>query len=249
VATRRRIVFTLCFMGLTAVALALPASAPGLSRGEEKAREQQIKDLEKQLLDLKGKLNELNKETPKAVPALPEQPQTKVAVMNLGYVIKNYKKWETFKSDYKLKLETFDKKLKPLKDQYEELEKEFNKPCVDPDKHEEIKKRMQDIQRALQDQTQDYKKVLTDFEGKSYKTLYNDATKMAERYAKAHGIELVMHFNDGTTEDEVNTTANFGRKLGLETLFPAYVTPGMDISKDVLALLNKEKAPAREKEE
>ena len=113
-ATRRRIVFTLCFMGLTAVALALPASAPGLSRGEERAREQQIKDLEKQLLDLNGKLNELKKETPKAVPALPPEPQTKVAVMNLSYVIKNYKKWETFQNDYKTKLEAFDKKLKPL---------------------------------------------------------------------------------------------------------------------------------------
>jgi Skp family chaperone for outer membrane proteins len=249
VATRRRIVFTLCIMGLVAVALALPAGAPGLSRGEERAREQQINDLEKQLLDLNGKLNELKKETPKAAPALPEQPKTKVAVMNLSYIIKNYKKWEAFQNDYKTKLESFEKELRPLKDQYEEFEKELKKPGVDADKREEIGKSMRDTQRTLQNLTEDYKKVLKDFEGKSFKTIYNDVNNMAERYAKAHGFELVMHFNDGTTEDEANTDANVGRKMGLGALFPVYVTPGMDISIEVIALLNKEIAPAPEKDE
>jgi Skp family chaperone for outer membrane proteins len=234
-------------MSLTAVALALPASAPGLSRGEEKAREQQIQDLEKQLVDLNGKLNELKKEIPKAAPAIPEKPQTKVAVMNLAYVVKSYNKWKTFQTDYKARLDEFDKKLKPQKDQYEEFEKDLKKADVDAGTRKEIEKKMRDTEHALKEQAEEYKQILADFEGESFKTIYSDVNNMAERYAKSHGIELVMHFNDGTTEDQLNATGNIGRKMGLGALFPVYVTPGMDISKEVLALLNKEAASAPEK--
>jgi Skp family chaperone for outer membrane proteins len=236
-------------MSFTAVALALPASAPGLSRGEEKAREQQIQDLEKQLQDLNGKLNELKKESPKAAPAVPEKPQTKVTVMNLAYVIKNYKKWKTFQTNYKAKRDEFDKELKPQKDKYDEFEKELKKDDLDAGTRKEIEKKMRDTEHLLKEQAEEYKQILADFEGESFKTIYSDVNNMAEHYAKAHGIELVMHFNDGTTEDEVNTTANIGRRMGQGALFPLYVIPGMDISKEVLALLNKEAASAPEKED
>jgi Skp family chaperone for outer membrane proteins len=224
-----------------AVGFASPATAPSPSRGEEASGEQQVKDLEKQVQDLTSKLNELKKENLKAAPALPPQPQTKVAVLNLSYVIKNYKKWETFQHEYKSKLDAFDEKLKPQKVQLDELDKNRTKPGIDPDTKADIEKKMQDLERSLQDETEEYKKTLAEFEAKSFATMYNDVNMTAERYAKAHDIELVMHFNDGTTEDEINSPNNITRKIGQGALFPIYVTPGMDISKDMLALLNKEK--------
>jgi Skp family chaperone for outer membrane proteins len=170
-------------------------------------------------------------------PAAP-QPQTKVAVMNLSYVIKNYKKWEAFQKDYKEKLEAFDKQLAPKKKEYEDWEKELKKPEVSAAQKEEIGKKMREIQRVMQDKAEDYKKVLAEFEGNSFTTIYNDVKNMTERYARSKGIELVMHYNDGTTEAEVNTPTNIGRKMGQGACFPLYTAPGMDISQDVLKYLN-----------
>jgi Skp family chaperone for outer membrane proteins len=181
-------------------------------------------------------------EPPKApaagTPAAP-QPQTKVAVLNLSYVIKNYKKWEAFQADYKKKLEGFDAQLKPMKDDYEKYEKEIKKPEVSAATKEDYGKKMREIQRVMQDKAEDYKKVLAEFEANSFTTIYNDVKYWTERYARAKGIELVMHYNDGTTEAEVNAATNIGRKMGQGACFPLYVAEGMDISKQVVAYLNQ----------
>jgi Skp family chaperone for outer membrane proteins len=176
-------------------------------------------------------------------PAAP-QPQTKVAVLNLSYVIKNYKKWEQFQADYKKKLETFDTQLKPEKEKYEGWEKEMKKAEVSAATKEEIGKKMREIQRVMQDKAEDYKKVLAEMEGNSFTTIYNDVKNMTERYARSKGIELVMHYNDGTTEAEVNAPTNIGRKMGQGACFPLYTAPGMDISQDVLKYLNAALASA-----
>jgi Skp family chaperone for outer membrane proteins len=248
VATRRRIVFTLCFMGLTAVALALPASAPGLSRGEERAREQQIKDLEKQVLDLNGKLSELKNETPKAALALPEQPQTKVAVVNLSYVMKSYKKWTALQKDHKKMVEDLEVELKSMQDTFEAKQK-LIQTIEDDATRKMLRKELDDLLKRTNKKGDEAKKTFADLEAKSIAVIYKDIQAVSERCAKSHGIDLVMHFNDGTTEDEVNTPINIRRKMYQGALFPLYITPGMDMSKEVLALLNEEKAPALEKDE
>jgi len=235
---RRCILFTLCFVGLTTIGFALPATVPAHSRGEETSREQQIKDVEKQLQELTVKVNDLKKENVKVAPA-----HSKVAVLNLSYVMKNCKKWDRFQSDYKGKIEAFDKKLRPLKDHLDEWSKELGKLDVTAvDEKAEIEKKSRKTQQTIQDLGEEFKKTLADFEGATLTSLYNDVKNMAKRYAKSKGIELVMHFNDGTTEEEANTAQNIGRKMGHGALFPIYVGPGMDIGDEILELLNGEKA-------
>ncbi len=247
-ATRRRIVFTLCFMGLTAVALALPASAPGVSPGEEKTREQRIKDLEKQLQDFSTMLNELKNENAKPTLALPSQPQTKVAVVNMSYVMKSYKKWTALKQDHKKMVDQLEVELKSMQDAFDAKQK-LLETTNDYATRKMLRKEVEDLLKRTNEKGDEAKKTFADLEAKSIAVIYKDIQAVSERYAKSHGIELVMHFNDGTTEDEVNTSINIRRKMYEGALFPLYTTPGMDISKEVIALLNKEKAPAPEKEE
>ncbi len=182
-------------------------------------------------------------EPPKA-PAAAPQPQTKVAVLNLSSVIKGYTKWKQFQDDYKKKLEDFDTKLKPMKEDYEKYEKEMKKAEIPAAQKEEYGKKMREIQRVMQDKAEDYKKVLAEYEGNSFTTIYNDVKSMTERYARSKGIELVMHYNDGTTPAEVNAPTNIGRKMGQGACFPLYTAPGMDISEDVLKYLNAALASA-----
>ena len=47
-----------------------------------------------------------------------------------------------------------------------------------------------------------------------------------------------------TTEAEMNTANNIGRRMNQGACFPLYVTPGMDISEEVLAYLNQSVASA-----
>jgi Skp family chaperone for outer membrane proteins len=169
--------------------------------------------------------------------AVTPQPQSKVAVLNLSYVIKNYKKWTTFQTEYKAKLEAYDGELKKLKGQLDL--KQQNLPKVDPGQKEQMEREMRDIQRAMQDKTEDGKKALAEMEAKQFSTIYKDVQDMTTRYAKSRNIEIVMHYNDGTTEAEVNNPMNIGRKMGQGACFPLYTAPGIDISQDVLAYLNQ----------
>jgi Skp family chaperone for outer membrane proteins len=173
-----------------------------------------------------------------STPAAAPQPQTKIAVLNLSYVIKNYKKWTTFQNEYKQKLEGLDAELKKLKDSYEKMDAEAKK-TVDKGMQDKYAKDMRELRNQMQEKTEDGKKVLADMEATQFSTIYKDVQNMTERYARSRGIELVMHFNDGTTEAEVNNPVNIGRKMSQGGCFPLYVTPGMDISKDVLAYLNQ----------
>jgi Skp family chaperone for outer membrane proteins len=172
-------------------------------------------------------------------PAAAPQPQSKVAVLNLSFVIKNYKKWTTFQNEYKAKLESYDGELKKLKAQLDLKTEDLKKPGVDAGMKEQLERQMRDIQRAMQDKTEDGKKSLAEMEAKQFSTIYKDVQDMTTRYAKNRGIEIVMHYNDGTTEAEVNNPMNIGRQMGQGACFPLYMAQGIDISGDILAYLNQ----------
>jgi Skp family chaperone for outer membrane proteins len=167
------------------------------------------------------------------------QPQCKVAVLNLSYVIKNYKKWTNFQTEYKSKLEGYDGQLKTLKATLDQKQKELQAVTTDTGMKEQLERQMKDIQRSMQDKTDDGKKALAEMEAKQFSTIYRDVQDMTTRYAKSRGIEIVMHYNDGTTDAEINNPMNIGRKMGQGACFPLYTAPGVDISQDVLAYLNQ----------
>src|SRR5207249_3394642 len=110
---------------------------------------------------------------------------------------------------------------------------------IDPTQKEHLEKEYKEKNFVMQSKVDEYKKTLAEFDAASFTTIYNDIKNMTERYAKSRNIELVLHYNDGTTDAEVNTANNIGRKMSLGACFPMYVTPGMDISKEVLAYLNQ----------
>jgi Skp family chaperone for outer membrane proteins len=176
---------------------------------------------------------------PKASPAPSTEPQIKAAVLNLSYVIKNYKKWKDFQEEYKKKLEGYDDQLKSMKKAYDEKD-QLARTTEDAAARKALIEDLENLSNRMKEITDEGKKVLADIETKQFSEIYKEVKVAAERHSKAHGIEIVMHYNDGTTEDEVNNPNNVGRKMGQGALFPLYVAPGVDISKEVLAALNKE---------
>ena len=73
--------------------------------------------------------------------------------------------------------------------------------------------------------------------------MYREVADVARRIASAKGLELVMFYNDAVTEADFYEPANLQRKMVQPgVLMPMVVTPGMDITDEVLAALNAQPA-------
>jgi Skp family chaperone for outer membrane proteins len=176
---------------------------------------------------------------PKEPPAPATKPEVKAAVLNLSYVIKNWKKWKEFQEEYKKKLEGYDDQLKSMKKARDDKD-QLARNTADAGAREALIEEMDNLSKRMKEITDEGKKTLEEIESKQFSDIYKAVTDAAELHAKAHGIEVVMHYNDGTTEDEINNPKNVTRKLGQGALFPLYLAPGVDISREVLAALNED---------
>lgn len=71
------------------------------------------------------------------------------------------------------------------------------------------------------------------------KNIYLCVTEAAQKYAKAHDLDLVLHYNDAITEQDYLSAQNIARKMNTAALMPLYFPQNMDISRDLVAILNK----------
>ena len=69
-------------------------------------------------------------------------------------------------------------------------------------------------------------------------TIYNEVAAACSRYAQANDIDLIMHYNDGTTAVEMNSQQNIQRKIVSGPCTPVYWKQGVDISADIVGNLN-----------
>jgi Skp family chaperone for outer membrane proteins len=164
-------------------------------------------------------------------------PRTRVALVNLSYVIKQYKKYTNFQDELKEASRTFQERDRKLRAQAEKLTKGAGNPIL-PAKAEDSEEKLKKVQREIEDNGLKAKKTLGKKSDDAMKTIYMDIEEATKRYAAAHDIDLVMHYNDAVTPEELTSTPNIARKLQSGPLMPIYSAPGMDISKDILEVLN-----------
>jgi Skp family chaperone for outer membrane proteins len=166
--------------------------------------------------------------------------RSRVAVVNLAYVIKNYEKFKTFQQEIKEAAEPFQQRDTDLKARAESLAKQLQDPGVAAEKKPEIEKKLRLTQRKIEDNTVEAKRLLSKKTEEHTKTLYVDVEKAAKRYAEARDLELVQHYNEAP-EEELYSPANIARKLqGPGGLMPLYMAPGIDVSKQLVEALNRD---------
>jgi Skp family chaperone for outer membrane proteins len=166
-------------------------------------------------------------------------PRTRVALVNLSYVVKNYEKFKDFQQEIKEAAEPYQKRDVDLKARAESLAKQLQDPNVAAEKKPEIEKKLRQTQRKIEDNGAEAKQTLTKRSEEHTKTLYVDVEKAAKRHAAAHDLELVLHYNE-VTEEELYSPANIARKLQAGALMPLYMAPGVDVSKQLLEALNRD---------
>ncbi len=178
----------------------------------------------------------------------PAPPRTRIAFLNLTYVIKNYSKYQQFQIEIKGIVEPYQKRDAELRSQLEEVRKQAENPSIVPakgedrdenEKKEELDEKAKKIQRELEENAAKIKKMLGKRSDKEMKDMYSDVMEATQRYANSHDLDLVLHYNDAVTHEDFLSAQNIARKLNTGALMPLYWNPSMDISQDLVAILNR----------
>jgi Skp family chaperone for outer membrane proteins len=170
-------------------------------------------------------------------------PRTRIALINLTYVIKNYLKYKNFQEEIKGVFAPFQGTQEQLRKEAEELNKSIT-PASSPEKKADVERKLKDLQRKAEDTQAEAKLVLGKKSDDQMKIIYLDVVEAAQRYAASHEFDLVMHYNDATTPEDYHSAMNIARKIQTGALMPLYAAPGMDISVDVVNMLNYNLRPA-----
>jgi Skp family chaperone for outer membrane proteins len=150
----------------------------------------------------------------------PPAPRTRIAVLNLNYVIKYYKKFINFQEELKHDAEPYQAKDKAKTAGRDDLTKQLNDPSTPADKREELQKQILDVTREIEDNKRDAQKVIGKKQSEQLKILYEDVQDAAIRYARAHDFEMVLHYNDAITKEDYSSVANILRKLEQPACMP-----------------------------
>jgi Skp family chaperone for outer membrane proteins len=164
--------------------------------------------------------------------------RTRVAVINLQSVIKQYQKWTAFETEYKRMYENYNQEFEKKKSEAAGLKAQYERTNDDQAK-EAIQRQMRELDRQVQDMGEGAKKHLAKLRDDQASQIYNEVEMAVEAYARANDIEMVMHFNDAITRQDKQNPMNIAAKLQSRTLFPMYVAPGMDITDTVAGMLNQ----------
>jgi Skp family chaperone for outer membrane proteins len=184
----------------------------------------------------------LTAQTGGSAPAAPA-PRTRIALLNMTYVMKWYGKFKTYQDELKQLLQPAQDKDKSLRAQAEQIAKDMALPGKTNDEITKMQKDLREIKRAIEDNDQSARLLLTKRSDEQMKVLYLDVVDAASRYARAHDFELVLHYNDAVTKEDFYSPANIGRKLQNGALMPLYAVQGLDISKEVVENLNYQMGP------
>jgi hypothetical protein len=102
----------------------------------------------------------------------------------------------------------------------------------------ELQKKVKQLHPDIEDNSADAKEALDEKHAEQTKVLYQDIMDAAQRYAKAHDFDIVLHYNDATTARDFWSPQNLEAKLQCRGLVAMYAKRGIDISKEVVEALN-----------
>jgi Skp family chaperone for outer membrane proteins len=161
-----------------------------------------------------------------------------IAVVDVSYVFKNYQQFRTSMDAMKEEMTSAEGQLKAERDQVQSRESERADFKVGSP---EFKKLDEDIARLKAEFNLKAGRIRKDFlerEAKVYYQTYLEVSNIVKYYAQQHDIGLVLRFNG----DQIDPNR---RESVLRAINDPIVNQNnIDITPDILALLNRNNAPA-----
>jgi Skp family chaperone for outer membrane proteins len=172
--------------------------------------------------------------------------QTRVAMLNLRWVVKNYAKYKQFmdqmKDEEKKFVETMQGKQKALETLAKQLE--AMPPSTDARTREAKEQDVRKLQREMEDLKLEVRKRVSQQSNDEMLKVYKEVRDAAFRHAQAHNFDLVFHFEGPADDKEVDSPVLVMRNMNAGGCVPLYWNRGLDISGYVLEALNKQFPPA-----
>jgi RNA polymerase sigma factor (sigma-70 family) len=175
---------------------------------------------------------------PEAAARRAAAPRTRVALVNLSYVLKNADEVKAFREDFKKQAAFYQQRLEASRARIEAWRKESSAPGLAADRREALERDVRAEQRKLQDEQEEARRKLAKTTDAQTAALYKKVREAAARYAAAHDIELVLQYNDPADEAALTSPQNVQRRMQAVGCAPLYAAPGLDISKEIVAVLN-----------
>jgi Skp family chaperone for outer membrane proteins len=189
----------------------------------------------------------------KKQPAAAVSPRgTRIAVVNLKYIIQNSEKWSAFQAHYAQEFKKFQDRVKPLEKQLENITAQLKDPTLNEDDKERLEKDSKNLQNQMQEIGEEAKRSLGKKDTNNLRVIYKDVGEAASAYALAHDLDMVVHFTPMVTIPFFNPATreldwgddDFTRKMSSNALTPLFVKRNeVDISEAVLALMNSRYKP------
>jgi Skp family chaperone for outer membrane proteins len=178
--------------------------------------------------------------TPAAAPL-----RTRIAVVNIAYILKWYSKAKVFNDDMQKLYKPYQDREKELMKQRDDTARDLNAlPPTAEGQREELAKKYKQITRDLEDNKLGAQVALAKSSGAAMKTLYTEILQAAHRYARAHDFDMVLQYADAFEPQDFDNPALIERKLKTSPMLPLYMAPGMNISQQVVVMLNEGAGPA-----
>ena len=162
-------------------------------------------------------------------------PQTRVALINLRYVFKYYKKYDAFmkgmQDQEKKVMEGLRGKLKLAEEKLAKIQ------TAPPDQREKLDQEARDLKRQVEDENGKWMRESKRRVIEETVKIYREIREVATAYAQSTGFEMVLQFEGGISKEEAESPGLIARNLSA-AYYPMYWANGLDISFQVLTKLN-----------
>jgi Skp family chaperone for outer membrane proteins len=169
--------------------------------------------------------------------------QSRIAVMNLGQVIKGYRKYQSFETEMKQTSTELQKQLESKKATGVGWQKQLEQPGLPPDQRDQLERDIKRLQREMQDSIEEAKARIQKREVDQMVVIYKDIKDAVDAYARTYGFEMVMQYTDAIGPDAY-APQNFSHKMTNRACMPIFVDQRLDITTEITQMLNSKVASA-----
>ena len=170
---------------------------------------------------------------PAASGSVSASPATHVAVIDVGYIFKNHNRFKAAMEKMKDEVMAAENALKAERDRINVLMEQLKNFNVGTPEHRKLEAEVAKAQGDFNVNAQLQKKDFMDREAKVYLQVYNEIERAVSQFARDNKIAVVHRF-DGEPVDD----ADRNRILGSITKPIVYYDPQVDITPDILRMLN-----------
>ena len=169
------------------------------------------------------------------VGAAPEgRAQFRIAVVDLGRVLRESQQWADCEQKRKTMLDTMNRTLRDLERQLLVLHSEYENLAPGTEAMAEKRKQIEEATREFQETEKRFQTDIAREYAASLHTMWTRITAVVERYAKDNGIDLVLKKH----QQEVPQPVLMQTELLIARADVLYSHESLDVSEHIVALLN-----------